>query len=452
MINNKIKDQDFYKTMYRIAIPVVIQHVISIGLNLIDSIMIGGLGEISLAAVGIANRVFFFYSVVVFGLYSGTSIFISQYWGVKDIKSIRKVLGIELIFGVSIAFLFTLITFITPEFVMKIFINDSEVITQGTNYLRIISFSYVIGSISYAFSFNSRSVHLLKVPTIISACALSLNTLLNYLLIYGKFGFPALGVKGAAYATVTARVVEFISILIYIYKDRNHPLAASIKELFSWDISLVKRIFKTSLPVIANESIWGLGTTVYYIAYGMIGSAALAVIQVQFLISDFFMSLFFGLGSASAVMIGNELGKNNLESTYSYGKFFIKSTFYLSLIFSVILFLLRNIIISFYNFEPATVIMLRKTLVVSAIYLTPKMLSYVIICGILRSGGDTKFCMVLDIINIWLIGVPLAFISVMVFHLPVHLVLALVLSEEIIKNIVVLKRFKSKKWINNLIY
>lgn len=452
MINNRIKDQDFYKTMYKIAIPVVIQHVISIGLNLIDSVMIGGLGEISLAAVGIANRVFFFYTVVVFGLYSGTSIFISQYWGVKDIKNIRKVLGIELIFGVSIAFIFTLITFITPGFVMKIFINDSNVITQGTNYLRIISFSYVIGSISYAFSFNSRSVHLLKVPTIISAFALSLNTILNYLLIYGKFGFPALGVKGAAYATVMARIVEFISVLIYIYKDKNHPLAASIKELLSWDMDLVKRIFKTSFPVIANESIWGLGTTVYYIAYGMIGSAALAVIQVQFLISDFFMSLFFGLGSASAVMIGNELGKNNLESTYSYGKFFIKSTFYLSLIFSVILFLLRNIIISFYNFEPATVIMLRKTLVVSAIYLTPKMLSYVIICGILRSGGDTKFCMVLDIINIWLIGVPLAFISVMIFHLPVHLVLALVLSEEIIKNIVVLKRFKSKKWINNLIY
>lgn len=446
-----ILDNSFYKTMFTIALPVLIQHVISIGLNLIDTIMIGKLGEDFLAAVGIANRVYFIFTILCFGLYSGSTIFVSQYWGKKDIESIKKILGIELFLGTIISIIFTIIVFLFPENIMQIFIKDIIVIKMGAEYLRIISFTFFFTAITFAFNYNSRSIHMLKKPTIINALALSINTILNYILIYGKFGAPSLGVKGAAYATLIARVIEFVLILIIIYNDKDNPLAGKISELMDWDLVTLKRVLKTSFPVIINEGTWALGTTIYYIAYGMLGPEAIAVIQVTYVISDFFQSVFFGLGSSCAVMIGNEIGKNNLDKAYYFGKQYIKITILLSVFISILLFLCKDFVIEFYNFEKSTTIMLSKALIVSVIYTTPKMLTYLIICGILRSGGDTKFCMYLEFICIWVIGVPIAFISVKLLNLPLHLVLAAVFSEEIFRLLIVYKRFTSKAWINNLV-
>ncbi|MFO7887625.1 MAG: MATE family efflux transporter [Eubacteriales bacterium] len=445
------KDEYFYKTMFIIALPVVIQHIISIGLNLVDTVMIGRLGEDFLAAVGIANRIYFLFTIFCFGLYSGASVFVSQYWGVKDIKNIRKVFGIELTFGIIIAIVTSLLVQLFPHQIMSIFIDEEYVISLGIQYLRIISFSYIVTAVSFAISFNSRSVHLLKKPTIINAAAISLNTFLNYVLIYGKFGFPSLGVEGAAYATLIARSIEFILMVSVIYFDKNHPFSANFKELTNWGLPMVKRVFRTSLPVVGNEAAWGIGTTIYYIAYGMIGPEAIAVVQVAFVISDFFQSVFFGIGNASAVMVGNEIGREKFDKAYDYSKRFIVITFSVAIIMSIIYFFSRNIIIAFYGFNAVTSTILNKTIIVSAIFLTPKMLTYLIIVGILRSGGDTKFCLILEFICVWAIGIPLSFFSVLVLNLPIHLVLALVFSEELVRLAVVLKRFESKKWINNLI-
>jgi len=445
------KDEYFYKTMFIIALPVVIQHIISIGLNLVDTVMIGRLGEDFLAAVGIANRIYFLFTIFCFGLYSGASVFVSQYWGVKDIKNIRKVFGIELTFGIFIALVTSLLVQLFPHQIMSIFIDEEYVISLGIQYLRIISFSYIVTAISFAISFNSRSVHLLKKPTIINATAISLNTFLNYVLIYGKFGFPSLGVEGAAYATLIARSIEFILMVSLIYFDKNHPFSANFKELTNWGMPMVKRVFRTSLPVVGNEAAWGIGTTIYYIAYGMIGPEAIAVVQVAFVISDFFQSVFFGIGNASAVMVGNEIGREKFDKAFDYSKKFIVITFSVAIIMSFLYFFSRNIIVAFYGFNTVTSSILNKTIIVSAIFLTPKMLTYLIIVGILRSGGDTKFCLILEFICVWAIGIPLSFFSVLVLKLPIHLVLALVFSEELVRLIIVLKRFESKKWINNLI-
>src|SRR6056297_2839302 len=447
----KNKDEYFFKTMIIIALPVVIQHIISIGLNLVDTVMIGRLGEDYLAAVGIANRIYFLFTIFCFGLYSGAAVFVSQYWGVKDIKNIRKVFGIEVTFGILIALTTSLLVQLFPYQIMNIFIDEEKVILLGIRYLRIISFSYIVTAVSFAISYNSRSVHLLNKPTIINAAAISLNTFLNYILIYGKFGFPSLGVEGAAYATLIARSIEFILMVSIIYFDKNHPFSATFKELTNWGMPMVKRVFRTSLPVVGNEAAWGIGTTIYYIAYGMIGPEAIAVVQVAFVISDFFQSVFFGIGNASAVMVGNEIGREKFDKAYEYSRRFIIITLSVSVLISILYFLSRNIIVNFYDFAYSTSIMLNKTIIVSSIFLMPKMLTYLIIVGILRSGGDTKFCFILEFICVWAIGIPLSFFAVLVLNLPIHLVLALVFSEEIIRLIIVIKRFKSKKWINNLI-
>src|SRR6056297_2420781 len=239
----KNKDEYFFKTMIIIAFPVVIQHIISIGLNLVDTVMIGRLGEDYLAAVGIANRIYFLFTIFCFGLYSGAAVFVSQYWGVKDIKNIRKVFGIEVTFGILIALTTSLLVQLFPYQIMNIFIDEEKVILLGIRYLRIISFSYIVTAVSFAISYNSRSVHLLKKPTIINATAISLNTFLNYVLIYGKFGFPSLGVEGAAYATLIARSIEFILMVSLIYFDKNHPFSANFKELTNWECLWLKEFF-----------------------------------------------------------------------------------------------------------------------------------------------------------------------------------------------------------------
>lgn len=445
------RNKVFINTLFVIAVPVVIQNMISIGLNMIDTIMVSGLGENAISAVGLANRIYFIFTTICFGIYSGASIFIAQYWGAKDTASIKKIFGIDLIIGSLLSLFFSLIVFFFRNQIMRIFIDDIHVIELGSEYLKIISFSYLITAISFAFSFNCRAIHRLKLPTIINAIALLINTFLNWILITGNLGFKALGVEGAAIATLIARVFEFIALIYFIYKDKNHPLAGTIKELTSWDLAMLKKVLKTSFPVILSETAWSVGTSVYFIAYGFMGSYAIAVVQIAFNISDFFQTLFFGIGNASAVMIGNEIGKNDIDNATNYSNKFVKITLVLSVVFATLLLISRNTIIQFFNLEPMTSEYLSKTLIVYSLYFTPKMFSYMFICGILRAGGDTKFCMFVDIITIWGIGVPLSFISVLLFKLPIHLVIALVFSEEIIKAITVTKRFKSKKWINNLI-
>lgn len=444
-------NRHFYRTMITIALPIIIQHLISIGLNMVDTVMIGRLGENELAAIGIANRIYFMFAIFCFGFYSGASVFVSQYWGVKDIGNIRKIFGIEITGGLIISSAFTLSLLLFSHQIMGVFIDDPIVIAYGVDYLRIVSLIFIFTSLSFAISFNSRSIRMIKVPTIINVIAIALNTFLNYCLIYGNFGMPALGIKGAALATFIARLLEFILLSTYIYKDCSHPLAGTLTELFSWEKPMLKKVFKTSFPVFINEILWVTGTSVYYIAYGLLGAEAVAVVQVSFTISDFFQSLFFGIGGACAVMIGNELGRNEKQNAYTYSLRFIKITFVFSILVSILMYLIRVPIISFYDFKESTNLMLSRSLIVSAIFLAPKMQSYMIIVGILRSGGDTKFCMVTDSIFVWLIGIPLAFISVLVLKWPIYLVLAAVFIEEVFKFAVIYSRVLSKKWLNNLI-
>lgn len=451
-MENRLKtDKTFYKSMMVIAIPVVLQNLMSIALNMLDSIMVGQLGENPLAGVAIANRVFFIFSMVCFGIYSGSSIFIAQYWGAKDTKNIKKIFGINLFLGLILSLITTIFAFFFAKQIVSLFSKDADVIRDGITYLKIISASYTLTALSYAASFSSRPVHKVNVPTIINLIAILTNAVLNYLLIFGKAGFPQLGVAGAAIATLVARIVEFIILFVYIYKSKDHPLAGTIKEFMSWDFKMLKDTLKTSFPVIVSESTWALGNTVYYIAYGMIGASAIAVVQVAYIINDLFQSMFFGLGNAAAVMLGNEIGKNNIKKAVDYSKIFLKLCLALNVIISLALYFARHAVISMYKFDAETNLLLERVIVVFAIYMTPKMFTYLFICGILRAGGDTKFCMYLDMIAIWLIGIPLAFLSVLVFKLPLEYVLAIVFAEEIFKLIIVFRRYKSEKWINKLI-
>ena len=270
----------FYRRILTVTIPVVIQNMLNIGLNLADTIMIGRLGELELAATGAANQVFGIFISVCFGFYSGTAVFVAQYYGVKDIKSIRKLIGFDIALGALIGLAFLSIAQLKAESIIHIFAKDEMVIAYGSKYLRIVSLSYILMAISFALSYNSRVVARMKVPTIINASAMMVNIVLNYLLIYGVGAFPRLGVSGAAFATLIARGFELLALVIYIASDKTHPFHAAFKELFVKDFGLYNRVVKTGLPVVFSESGWSIGLTLVFATYGIIGPSALAVIQV----------------------------------------------------------------------------------------------------------------------------------------------------------------------------
>ena len=236
-----------------------------------------------------------------------------------------------------------------------------------------------------------------------------------------------------------------------VYASHEHPLAGKPRELFSFDREMLRRVLKTSFPVIISEGGWSIGNSVYYIAYGMLGASSLAVIQVASTINDLFQIFFFGIGNASAVMIGNELGRRNREKAQGYAGVFLKMTFVVSVIVAIGLYCSEGLVVGFYDFDQATNHLLTGTLTVYAIYMLPKMFTYVLFCGILRSGGDTRFCMMLDLVGVWLIGVPLAFIGVLVLHQSLPVVAAMVFFEEWIKLVFALLRVKSGKWAHVLI-
>lgn len=450
MIKYLFNDKTFYKTMIAIAVPITLQNLISSSLNMVDTMMIGRLGETQIAAVGLANQVFFLFALLLFGINSGASIFIAQFWGKRDVTNIRRVMGISLVLGGAISTVFAALAFFFPEFIISIYSKDIEVISLGSSYLRIVSVSYIITAISFAYSFACRSIGEAKLPMVVSAISLGCNTILNYLLIFGNFGFPALGIRGAAIATLISRGLELVLITSAIYSKRD-VLAAKLSEMLDITLEFAMKIMKTTLPVILNEGCWALGTTMYTIAYARIGTDAIASVQITNTIQSIFFVVFLGMGNSSAVMIGNQIGANDQESAIDYAKKFLTLGVMSSVFMGVLLVIVSPLILSIFELSQVAYDNSIKILIVLAMYMAPKTFNVINIVGIFRSGGDTKFSLFLEMTSIWLIGVPLAFMGALVWQLPVYWVVALVSMEEIVKAFISLPRILSKKWVRNVV-
>ncbi|HWR61206.1 MAG TPA: MATE family efflux transporter [Clostridia bacterium] len=442
-------DRHFFTQMFRLALPITLQNLVLSSLNMVDTIMIGGLGENAIAGVGLANQYYFLLNLLLFGIVSGSSIFTAQYWGSKDIKSIRKILGICIITGGAGALIFTLVGLLFPEEIMGIFSKDRNVILLANDYLKIVLFSYVVMAVSFAYSFSLRSTGDVKTPLAVSVIALGTNTILNYLLIYGHFGFPMLGVAGAAVATVISRIIELALLLLAVY-SRNTVLAASPRELFTQSADFVKQFFKVTLPVILNESMWGLGMTLYTIAYARMGTDVFASTNISGTVEKIVWVVFMGVGNACAVMIGNKIGSGDKKEVFLYAKRFAILGPAAAIAMSAFVIAISPWVLTPYKVSPAVLDYARKNLIVFCLFMWAKVFNYINVVGILRSGGDTTFCLLLDTGGVWLIGIPMAFVGGLVLQLPIYVVYALVQIEEVVKLIIGIPRLVSKKWINNL--
>ncbi|WP_142414321.1 MATE family efflux transporter [Hathewaya massiliensis] len=446
-------DKEFFTVLFKIALPIVIQNFIASSLNMVDTLMIGKVQEAkieSLAAVGIANQYFFFFNLIIFGLYSGCCIFISQYWGREDKKSIKKVLGVSLVSGSIIAIIFTIIGLIAPNFIISLFNKDAKVISLGVDYLRIVVISYIFTAISFAFSFACRSVGQATIPMFVSLIALVTNTILNYALIFGKFGMPVMGVKGAALATLISRVIETVVLLIIIY-TKSDVLNAKIKELLDFNMGFVKHIYKTISPVIINETLWSLGMLVYAMAYGVIGKEAVAAVQICNTVQNLFYVIIAGISNACAVMIGNIIGYGDKEKGIDYSfKFSIFGTF-VGLLLGIALIIFSPPIVKFFNVDSYVYSASIGVLNIMGITMAIKVFNRVLVVGILRGGGDTKFSMYLEVGTVWLVGVPLALLGSYVFKVSLNILFILITMEEVVKFFVGVPRVISKRWVKDLV-
>lgn len=442
-------DRKFLGKMLKIALPIMLQNLVTSSLNMADTIMVGKLGEVEIASVGIANQYFFFFSMILIGLCGGCSVFISQYWGKRDYKNIKRILGLGLLSVLFVSLIFMLVGFSNSERIISIFNKDSIVVETGGKYLFIVLFSYAFTAVTFIYSHSLRSIGNTLAPLIVNIAALFINVFFNYVLIFGKFGAPALGIEGAAIATLIARVVETIIILFLVYKDRG-VFAANISELKDINIEFFKKSYRIILPVLLNDIIWAIASLIYSIVYGRMGTGATASVQICNTVSNMFMIVTFGLANASAIMIGRSIGEGKEEQTLDYAKKFIISSFFISILLGITLALTAPYILGFFNVSDevrnSTLIMLY---VISVIFVF-RVVGLVIIVGILRGAGDAKSSLIIEGTTMWFIGVPLTIMGAFLFKFPVHLVYALAIIEEVVKCIFGLIRLKSGKWIKNV--
>ena len=445
-----LRDRAFVRSMLALALPVAFQQLITASLNMIDVLMVGQLGETSVAALGLANQIFFLLILFLFGVTSGMSIFTAQYWGKGDIESIHRVLGICLAIAVFVAAGFSLAAVWIPEILMSIYTEDQEVIRVGSEYLRIVGLSYVMTAITVSYVSVLRSITMVKLTVIVSVLALGLKTILAYLLIFGIGVFPALGVRGAAIGTAVGWTFQCILLLILVYGLKT-PLAASPLSFFKFRRPFLMNVLKTSMPAAINEVLWSVGFSSYNAVYARIGTDAIAAVNINATIEELMFVLFIGLGNACAVMIGNKIGAGEKHVAFEYGRRFLIIGVAVALIGGAIIFSLRETVIGLYEISPSAANNLRGLMLVFALSAWLKMLNFMLFIGAMRAGGDTRYAMFTELFSVWGIGVPAALIGGFVLHLPVYGVYALVLLEEAVKAIIVFRRFVSRKWIHDLV-
>lgn len=419
-------------------------------LNMIDTIMVGQLGDNAIAAVGIGNQVYFLLSLLLLGISSGCSIFVSQFFGNKDYDNIKNIVGLALLLSFVCAFLYFLIVFVFNLSIMKIFTRDSKVIVLGSQYLKLISLSYVITAVTSIFSTVSRSTENAKLPMFASFTAVILNSLLNYVFIFGVAFIKPMGVSGAALATLISRIIEFLIITFGIYS--SHSLVAiSRKHLLNFNKKLLERFMSQSGIIIIKDVIWGAGATVYAIIYARMGTPAIASINLLNTFKSLAFVLIMGLSNACIVMVGKKIGENNSKLAYEFAIRFRRLTIIVSLVIGSIFFMIRPILLKPFNISPLVYNNAFNLLMIFSITFVFEAFNMISVMGILRSGGDTKFCLYMDIVAVWLIGFVMAFIGGVVFKLNIEAVYAMVLSQELFKGYLLYKRVHSKKWINRLI-
>lgn len=443
---SKSPDKGFYKRLAFLALPIIGQDMLNSFVNMLDTFMIGSLGVNEITAVGLSNQLFFIFIILVFGISSGSSILMGQYNGASDVKSVRKTLGISIGLSTLTALFFIYFSIFHSRLVMSIYSKDEAVIEIGAEYLKIVGITYLMCAIIVPVNTALKSMNSTKLPMLTTAIALFCNALLNYIFIY----VLNKGVAGAAVATVISRIIEVV-VQFLLIKLAKMPLSGKLSDFFAADRAFFKKYILLTLPVILNEFIWGLGTSLYNVAYKFCGTEAQGALQITSTVQNLFQVVGMGVGSAAAIMLSNELGAGENEDAIKHSRKIIVLSLALSVIMSILLLIFSPLLVNIFNVSDSVKAYAYKIVFVIAASMVIKNFNYTTIVGVLRSGGDTLFCMLLDMASVWLIGVPLAFLGAYFLQLPIYWVLAMVQAEELVKFFASGGRTLSNVWAKTLV-
>lgn len=441
----------FYKTLLTLCVPIIIQNLLSNLINMVDTIMVGGLGEISIAAIGIGNQYFFLYNMALSGIIGGAGLFIAQFFGKNDKPNIRKITALSIISALILGIGFSVVAIFNPKFIIHFFSYDESVVKIAVNYFTIVGFCYPIIAISNVFSMGSRSIRNPNLGMICSSISLGLNIVLNYIFIFGKFGMPALGASGAALATVISRIVEVVLLISYVYFiKKDYELRFTFKDIKSINKGLVSVFVSKSIPTFLNDTLWAFGTVLYAVAYSKVGTSAIAASQIASSTGNFFITTSVCIAIGSSIMIGNELGADNIKKALEHCKKFSVLVTIVGAIFGILLILAIPMLLKVFSVSSGLESDIIKIFWIMGILMALKTFNTFIIIGVLRSGGDTKFALFLEMGCMWFVSIPLTFLAAYK-GVPIYILVALTYTEEVAKFIFGVPRALSKKWANNIV-
>jgi len=447
---NIVRDKAFYKSLLAFAVPIALQNLISFGVNALDTVMLGSLSEVELSASSLANQWTMLFNLFVFGASGGSIALISQYWGKHDIPTIRRIMSMIFKIGLLAGAAFMAVGLLFPRTIIRIYTTDPAVIEAGVTYLRIVCLGYIPASLMSVGMFVLRSVEIVKIATYINVMTLVVNGCLNYLLIFGKFGFPRLGIAGAAIATVIARVCEAIVIIVYMTRFEK-KIAFSFKDMLQpIDRGLFKDYIKVGIPVLFNEVLWSLATSMQSMIVGRISTNMVAAMSIVNVVTQLATLASWGVCSSSGVFVGKAIGRGDTEAAKQYAVTYELLSFIFGLIATVMVFLCSGFAIDFYQVTDETREIARQILYAAAVMMFFAPLSSTYIVGIFRGAGDTKFALWADNIFLWLVTLPFGILVGWVLQWPAWVVYVCLKLDAPLKVLICFFRARSGKWIRNV--
>lgn len=447
MLNEK-ENPTFYNSLLKLALPIVIQNLITTAVGSADVVMLGFVSQTALSAGSLASQIMFVLNLVYTGISSGIIMLAAQYWGKKDTQAIEKIMGIGMRLSIAVSVLFFIGAFFFPEMLMRIFTSEAALVETGIPYLRIVGPSYLFMSISQVYLCAMRAIERVVFATAANASALGLNIFLNAVFIFGWFGLPQMGIEGVALATTIARGIELIICLADACRFKTIRLRPRL--ILRGSKVLTKDFFKYSMPAFGNEVSWGLAFSMYSVIMGHLGSDMVAANAVVVVARNLGTVICCGIANAGAIILGKTIGEGNFETVKKDASRFCKVTLLSGIAGGIIIFILRPVFMNMADLSEGAKACLSTMLFINMYYVIGQAMNTTVICGIFRSGGDSRWGFICDFIDMWIFSVPLGFFAAFVLKLPSMWVYFLICLDEFVKMPFVYRRYKSFKWLKNI--
>lgn len=438
----------FYSNIFKLALPIIIQNLLSSAVNSADVVMLNYVGQDAISAVSLASNYAHILFMVYYGLGTGATMLCAQYHGKGDSRAIRVVEGIALRFSLIISVIFALCAFCIPHLMMKIFTNDPALISLGSTYLRYMGVAYLCLGIVEVYLSVLRSVGRVTISMALNIMAFTMNIILNAIFIFGLFGAPQLGVAGVAIATAISRFAELIGCLIVSALSKDVKLNPSY--IFLKNKALSSDFVRISLPALGNDVIWGVAFSMYSVILGHLGSDAVAANSLVTVVRNFGTIFCFALASAGGILLGQIIGENKLEEARQNASQLVFLTVLSGIFGGAVVLIARPFVLNYASLSDTAMQYLSTMLLITSYYIMGIALNTTLICGVFRSGGDSKFGFLCDAFIMWLYAVPLGLLSAFVFRLPVLWVYFLLCTDEFAKWPFVFRHYFSKKWLKNI--